>query len=124
GRGYDGYLRNAAPKFFGNSIQAAADVWATILQPGRPAVNRTPSAEAMTAYVVDEMDYLLNTKNNPPEAIEKYPILQKVNPGLAAAYERVGDLYHNYGAEHQDAEMLERAVNEWQLAMDLPDANR
>jgi len=70
------------------------------------------------------MDYLLNTKNNPPEALEKYPIFQKVNPGLAAAYERVGDLIHNYGAEHQDSEMLERAVTEWQLAMDLPDADR
>jgi tetratricopeptide (TPR) repeat protein len=124
GKGYNGYMRQAGPAFFGDAIQATADIWYTIMAPPGAVTTAKPSPATLSNYFVDEIQYLLEVKNNTVEAANKYTVLDKVNPNLPAIYERVGDLWHNAGARNGDRQLLERAVREWERALELPRADR
>lgn len=123
GAGYAGYLANAAPSFFGEAIQATSDVWYTILRAPDSTPEAKPSPEVVAWYFVDEMEYLLKKKHNVQEAMRKYQMLERVNPTLPAAYERIGDLFYSYGNARKDRDLRERAVQEWEKALDLPGCN-
>jgi tetratricopeptide (TPR) repeat protein len=62
---------------------------------------------------VDQIDYLLRVKRNMKEADRVYEQFVKTNPGILAAYERVGDAYYNYG----DKKGRARGVQEWTSAL-------
>ncbi len=124
GTGYEGYMKNAAASFFDDAARAVSDVWFTILNTASDSGFSKPSNEAMTWYAVNDIQYQLTVKNNPAEALKKYAVLEKVNTGIADAYERVGDLLDTYGAQAGDAQLRERAVKEWQRALDMPGVDR
>jgi len=124
GSGYAGYLSKAAPTFFGEAVQATADVWYTILRASEGVEEVKPSPQTVAWYFVNEMEYLLKVKRNVAEASKKYAIFERVNPGIPATYERIGDLFYAYGTASRNNELRERAVREWENAMDLGGADR
>jgi hypothetical protein len=124
GSGYGGYLRQAAPSFFGESVQATSDVWYTILRPSDAIADVKASPEAVTWFLFNEMEYLLKIKRNVKEAEKRYALLERENPGLAEVYERVGDLFYTYGGQANDVNLRERAVREWETALEMPTADR
>jgi hypothetical protein len=124
GAGYGGYLSQAGQSFFGEAVQATADVWYTILRESDAATDVKPSPEAITWYLENEMEYLVKVKRNVPEAEKKYTLLERENPGIPEVYERVGDLYFAYGNATNDRDLRERAVKEWETALDMPRAER
>ena len=110
GPGYNGYLKNAVRKLYCLACDNVANTWNTLLtNPGEP-VGTPPSKEALTWYLVAEIDYLLNVKHNPEEAENSYKYFARTNPGIVKAYEKVGDSYYDCGME-------DRAVQEWRAAL-------
>src|SRR5690606_12411056 len=114
GQDFNGYMRNGSDLFFQNSVQAISDVWFTVLRSQGDVTDAPPSDKAVTWYYVDEIDYLLNERNNVREAERVYRILAEENPGIAAAYEKVGDIFYNYARE----DMKTRGVQVWMVALD------
>lgn len=124
GKGYSGYLSNAAQSFFQEAIQASADVWFTILRAPDGAPEPQPSPETVAWYFVNEMEYLLKVKRNVAEASKKYALLERVNASNPRLYEQVGDLFYAYGSKSQNPELCERGVQEWENALNMPGADR
>jgi len=120
GKGYDGFLRESAPVFFGRAVEAVADVWYTVLRVAAEPGETTPPADHVAWYLVDEIQYLLVQKRNLYEAGKVYDHFAHVNPGVTAAYEKLGDLYYDFGTDEAKA----RAVREWQIAYDALGPNR
>ena len=119
GIGYNGFLRQAAPQYFQEAVLAVGDVWHTVLA-SRPEVQRQPTAaERLTDYFVEEVSYLLKVTDNYYPANRVYPNFRQVNPGMAEPYERLGDLYYEYGTEKNMQESVDRGVREWQVAYEL-----
>ncbi|MBI5093317.1 MAG: hypothetical protein HZB26_12860 [Candidatus Hydrogenedentes bacterium] len=117
GKGFDGYLKQGAKSYFGDAIDATADAWYTVLRLQGDPSDVAPSREAITWYFVKEMDYLLNVKKNQREAEKVYASFQRVNPEIGEAYEKVGDMFYEFGAK-------ERGVAEWNTARNYPGAQR
>lgn len=117
GKGYAGFMTQAAPKYFGDSIKAVAEVWNTILSTSPNLHDGAPSADTQTWYRVDEVGYQLQTKANPRQASRAYTYFSTINPGIPEAYEAVGDLFYQTGDERQ-------GVREWEQALAYPGATR
>jgi len=112
-KGYNGYLEQAGPAAFTNAVESVVDVWFSVLTDKAPGGEQKPSPQAQTWYLVNEIEYLLVSKQNRYEADKTYEYFKRVNPGIMETYERVGDLYYQSG--HTD-----RGVEEWQKALELP----
>ncbi|MBN2310207.1 MAG: hypothetical protein JXR94_14630 [Candidatus Hydrogenedentes bacterium] len=119
GVGYDGYLRKGGEALFEEAVQAVADAWFTVLRVEGDPSDVRPSAESVTWYLADEIDYLLTVKHNQLEAEKVYDTFADVNPDILPAYETVGDSFYAYGAK-------ERGVAEWKIALAFsgPDRDR
>lgn len=119
GIGYSGFLKQAAPKYFEEAVLAVADVWHTTLLMQSSVLRAPTDRGRLTEYFVNEVDYLLNVKDNYQQANRVYPNFRQVNPGKAESYERLGDLYYQYGLDKNMEESIERGVREWQVASEL-----
>lgn len=117
GKDYQGYLKQAAPKYFGDSVKAVAEVWNTILSTEPNLHDGSPSADTQTWYRVDEVGYQLQTKANPRQASRAYTYFSTINPGIPEAYEAVGDLFYQTGDAQQ-------GVREWEQALAYPGETR
>lgn len=120
GKGYGGFLAKGGPAYFERSVDAIADVWHSVLRLESDAAHRAASPRTITWYFVEEIAYLLNVKRNLTQADKVYENFEKANPGIAAAYDRIGDLYYAYNTP----ETKLRGVREWRIAYDMPDAAR
>lgn len=121
GIGYSGFLKQAAPIYFTRAVESVADAWDTVLRNETRAVGLSqPSNQLMTWYFVNEIAYLLNTKQNFAQALEVYRNLEKVNPQMAEAYEKAGDLFYNFGSK--DSRL--RGLAEWEKAYTVAGADR
>ena len=119
GVGYNGFLKLAASAYFEEAVLAVADAWHTVLV-ARPEVAQHPTTRPrLTDYFVEEVSYLLNVRDNYFQANRIYPNFRQVNPREARAYERLGDLYYDYGLAKRLAESVDRGVREWQVAHGL-----
>ncbi|MFO7776017.1 MAG: hypothetical protein R6W89_09490 [Candidatus Hydrogenedentota bacterium] len=116
-RGYQGYLSNAAPRLFSSSIRAVADAWHTVFRPQAPLEGQPASGEQLAWYYTDEIDYVLNVRGDRRAADLAYRKFEQANPGLYAPYEEIGDAFYEYG-DH------ERAVREWEYALNLDGEDR
>jgi len=120
GRGYGGFLNQATPTYFKRAVHAVADTWFTILRREGDVTQARASDRSLAFYFVNEIEYLLNVKKNVRQADRAYANFEAVNPGLSEAYERIGDLYYNYGTP----ETTERGVHEWRQAHQIAGADR
>ncbi|GMV98952.1 MAG: hypothetical protein AMXMBFR84_00920 [Candidatus Hydrogenedentota bacterium] len=123
GKNYNGYLKNGTGLFFQKSVQAISDVWYTVLRNEADPTHSAPSDKAITWYYVDEISHLLNEKHNTREAERVYRIFAESNPGIADAFEKVGDVYYNYSRD----DLKDRGVQIWMVALDNaegPERNR
>ncbi len=120
GAGYAGFLTRGGPAYFERAVDAVADVWHTVLRMEGDPMHPPASPRSMTWYFVNEIAYLLNVKRNLAQADRVYENFVKVNPGIAAAYDRIGDLYYAYNTP----EAKLRGVREWRIAYDMPGAER
>jgi len=112
GQRFNGFLRKGGQAYFGRAIEAAADVWYTVLRIEGDPSDMPPSPPIAARYFVNEIGYLLNEKRNIHQANKTYANFVAVNPGLMELYEEVGDLYCAYGTD----EAKERGVREWRIA--------
>lgn len=119
-RGYKGFLSESSTAYFSRAVESAADVWFTVMREN-PGIGIEPaSRNALTWFFVREIEYLLDQKHNLLAASKAYENFEKANPGIADAYESVGDLYYAYGTEAS----VKRAVEEWQKAYDMAGGER
>ena len=111
--GYNGFLKQGGRTYFIRAVEAVADVWYTVLQEDVPAVGMSlskPSARTLTWYFVNEMEYLINKKNNMTQVEKVYANFERVNPQLMEAYEHLGDIFY----ANEDPKVKTRGVAEWQ----------
>ena len=120
GIGYDGFLRGAGETLFGRSVEAVGDIWHTVLAEEAPGGEVAPSPQALTWYYVDAVRYFLYEKNSFMQALRAYDNFEAVNPGIAEAYEVLGDLFYEFGT----GEASERGVQEWKIAQRMPGPQR
>lgn len=115
GRGYDGFLAEGGRAYFTYCVEAVADIWYTVLRKQGDPAHLTSSPHMLTWYFVNEIEYLVNEKNNMFAADKSYKNFESVNQGIAEAYSEIGDIYYAYGTE----EAKKRGVREWRIAYDL-----
>ncbi|MFA6239362.1 MAG: hypothetical protein WC655_00450 [Candidatus Hydrogenedentales bacterium] len=113
GSGYAGFLSKGGQVFFSEAVQAVSDVWYTVLLPEGDAADVKPSAQALTWYLVDQVEYLLKVKKNMKEAEKVYDQFAKQSCTTLAAYERIADSFYAFG----DKRGRERGVREWAGAL-------
>jgi len=121
GNGYQGYLRNGGKAFFTRAVTAAADAWHSVLKVVNEHGDVPPSTQAVTAYLIDEMRFLLQKKGNLHQAQKAYDDFAQAGRHSTEAFERVGDLFYAFGGDaRQDEaarrEARDRAVREWRIA--------
>jgi hypothetical protein len=97
GPGYDGYMKNGGEAFFKNAVEAIADVWHTVLQTGQNV--GSSSDQALTWFLVDEIEYLLSVKKNIHGAEKSQELFTRVNRNDFEAYEKVADYFYGFGGE-------------------------
>lgn len=121
GLGYRGFLKQGGRAYFTRTVEAVADVWNTVLR-AEPVGGdiMKPSPRTLTWYFVDEMNYLLKVKGNVQQAKRVYENFEKVNPKIAEAYEKVGDIF--YAFDSRDSKL--RGIDEWQKAYSLGGTDR
>ena len=112
GAGYDGYLKNGADVFYTRACIAVADIWHTVLRLEGGIFETLPSDRAIAWYFADEIEYLLLSKGNVPDAERAYDHFVSADPGIPEAYERIGDHYYRFGD-------MGRAVDEWRIAASI-----
>jgi hypothetical protein len=116
GNGYNGYMNQAAQTYYQRTIEAIVDVWYTIFTPERRQAVIPPSNRTMTYYYIDEIEYLLNEKENFDFANRSYTLYEQFNPDLKETHLNIGDLYYNYGVEQDFRQSVQRGVDEWKKA--------
>jgi tetratricopeptide (TPR) repeat protein len=110
GKGYDGYLRTGGEALFGVAVEGVANAVGSILHPKPIANAALPSDRSVMEFFILEVAYLLKEKDNPHEAEKAYACFINVNPGDLQAYERMGDVFYDYG-------LRDRGVQEWKMAL-------
>lgn len=123
GLNYNGFLKQGGRAYYLRAVAAVADVWYTVLQNNinvEDFILTKPSPRTLTWYFVDEMEYLLNEKQNMTQVEKVYVNFEEVNPGIMEAYERLGDIF--YASEDENIKL--RGVAEWKKAYDFGDADR
>ncbi|MBX7256260.1 MAG: hypothetical protein K1Y02_07845 [Candidatus Hydrogenedentes bacterium] len=113
GLGYDGFLKQGGQVFFNDAVQAVSDVWYTVLLPEGDSADIKPSDQALTRYLVDQIEYLLKVKKNVKEAERVYDQFAKQRSTLLGDYERIADAFYATG----DKKGRERGVSEWTSAL-------
>ncbi len=125
GNGAKGFLAQAGQSYFERSVEAARDTWFTVLRPAGDTDDLEPSPDALAAYFVDEIRYLLEVRKNPREADRAYENFAKVEGvDKRLDYETIGDLYYASGESANNDSSRERGVREWQLAQGKPGPQR
>jgi len=130
GKGSSGYMKEAAQIFFARSVSSVADVWNTVLRIAGEPTDVTPSEKAVIAYLVAEVQYLLQEKGNFNQAVKSYDNLEQVARNAPDAFEKAGDLFYGYGMRNLSVagapaeEAKERGVREWRIAYDMPGSER
>jgi hypothetical protein len=117
GRGFDGYLSQAAPSFFAESVRAVTDVWYTIFVTDSGKDTFVPSEISVAWYLVAEIEYQLRFRRNLDEAERAYRTFERLDLGLQAAHVKIGDLLYAFGAH-------DRGVQEWQRALEFSGPER
>jgi len=117
GTGYRGYLANGALVFYRQAVQGVADTWHTVISPKDEPTDVAPSDEALTWYLTEEIEYLLMVRKNRLEANQAYERFASVNPGILAAYDKVGDCFYAFGDSR-------RAAEEWTNALQMSGPER
>lgn len=112
GKGYNGYLSDSVAQYFTRAAESVADVWHTILKTEQPRGRAATPKNNMAWYFVDEIDFLLNAKDNLFLADKVYRNFEQVSEDMPDPYEKLGDLYYQYDGE----EGVERGVREWRIA--------
>ncbi len=123
GKGYEGFMKQGGPAYFIRAVEAIADVWYTVLQEDTPVVEFSlskPSARTLTWYFVNEMEYLVNEKQNMTQVEKVYANFEKVNPQMMETYERLGDIFYT----NESREVKQRGVSEWQKAYNFSGPRR
>jgi tetratricopeptide (TPR) repeat protein len=120
GKGYEGYLKEAGPAFFGRAVETVADIWHTVLRVETDPSDVAPSPKVVTWYLVDQIQYLLAEKKNFHQATVAYEDFERATTDVPEAFEKVGDLFYAFGAD----EARDRGVREWRLAYDQAGADR
>jgi hypothetical protein len=120
GRGARGMLAEAGQHYYERAVHATVDVWYTVLRPEGEPSDVPPSREQMALYYIEEVKYLLKSKGNLPYAKTAYEMFKKYHTGMPMAYIELGDAFYNYGTP----EGIERGVQEWVRAYDIPGAPR
>jgi len=118
GVNYDGIMKQGGRAYFIRAIETIADVWNTVLRADVVSKEFTlskPSARTLTWYFLDEMEFLINSKDNMVQVEKVYSNFEKVNPGIAEAYDQLGDIFYANTNEIVKA----RGVVEWQKAYEL-----
>ncbi len=118
GVGYEGFLKQGGRAYFIRAVETVADVWNTVLRAdsaGAGFALAKPSPRSLTWYFVDEMEYLVNVKNNQLQIEKVYKNFEEANPRLTEAYEYIADVFY----AHPDEVIKMRGVAEWQKAYDL-----
>lgn len=120
GNGYRGYLNQGGQAMFGRAIEAVADAWFTVLRVQSDPSDLPPSRAIAAWYLADEIEYLLLHKRNFHEAVKAHKRFTQVNPAIAEAYDKVGDVFYAFGTE----ESQDHAIAEWQVAYNTTGADR
>lgn len=120
GSGYAGYLKSGAQSIFGQSVDAVADIWYTVLRVQPDPEMAEPSREVVCWYLVKEVQYLLGEKKNFHQATKSYEHFEALGVHEAKAVDTMGDLFYKFGSQ----EAVDRGVHEWQLAYDMTGADR
>lgn len=120
GLGYEGIMSQAAETYFGRAIESVADVLYTVLRPESASSDRNPSPRAVARYFIEEIEYLLNERQNFEQAEKAYVLYESVGQTSPADYARIGDLFYAFGTK--DAQ--ERGVREWKKAQRQPGPHR
>ncbi len=116
--GYDGMMRQAGRAYFVRAVEAIADVWNTVLRADAAMADfrlSKPSPRTLTWYFIDEMEFLLNVKDNMLQVEKVYANFETVNPRLAEAYEQLGDIFY----AHERESVRLRGVAEWRKAFEI-----
>ena len=120
GEGYNGYLMKGGQNFFENSVVAVADAWYTVFRTEGDTTDIAPSSQALTWYLVNEIQFLLVQKKNMLEAENVYRQLTAINANEQEVYERVGDAFYAF----ESKEGRERGVQEWDAALSMSGKGR
>jgi len=123
GKNYNGYLKQGGQAYFIRAVETVADVWNTVLQHEdtvRAFGLSRPSDRSLAWYFVQEMEYLLNVKDNMTQVEIVYKNFEKVGVGMTDAMEYIGDMLYAYP---QKSVKL-RGVAEWQKAFDMGGKDR
>ena len=116
GRGYEGFLDEAAQAYFQRSIEAVVDVWYTVFrEKGEPGEVK-PSSRQLALYYIAEVGYLLDVMHNTDYADRAYGVFKEVDPTFWMAYVEIGDLFYGIGTD----EGKMRGVEEWKIAQRVP----
>jgi len=97
-----------------------ADIWNTVLSTRSDSSFTSPRREDVAWYFVDEVRYLLHQKHNFYQSTVTYQNFEKVNPHLADAIEKMGDLFYAFNS----TEAQDRGVSEWKKAYEVAGAER
>jgi len=119
GVGYDGFLKNGGDVLFGRAVQCVGDAWNTVYDKSLVTTEAAPSPRVLTWYFVGQIEYSLNVRKSMALAENAYSFFEQVNPGLADAYEAVGDVFYEFGTD----QAIERGVEEWLKARNMPDGD-
>ncbi|NLN91838.1 MAG: hypothetical protein GX130_00830 [Candidatus Hydrogenedens sp.] len=123
GTNYKGYLKLGGQAYFIRAVETVADVWNTVLQHEdtvRAFGLSKPSSRSLAWYFVQEMDYLLNVKDNMTQVEIIYKNFERVGAGMTEAMEQIGDMFY----DHPQRTVKLRGVSEWQKAFDMGGKDR
>lgn len=123
GINYKGYLKQGGQAYFIRAVETVADVWNTVLQHEdtvRAFGLSKPSNRSLAWYFVQEMDYLLNVKDNLTQVETIYKNFELVGTGMTEAMEQIGDMFY----DHPERNVKLRGVSEWQKAFDMGGKDR
>ncbi len=125
GNGRLGFLAQAGQTYFSRAVEAARNVWFTVLRAKGDPGDVEPSPDTVTVYFVDEIRYLLEVRKNIHEADRAYGNFAKIEDvDKRSFYETIGDLYYAHGESADASDARDRGVREWQLAQGEPGPQR
>lgn len=120
GTGYDGFMKEAGPVYFGRATEAVADAWHSVLKINNSYAEVAPSRDVIGWYFVNEIRYLLERKKNMFQATKAYENFMQAGKNMPLALDRIGDLFYKFGTN----EGRDRGVREWRIAYDQAGADR
>jgi tetratricopeptide (TPR) repeat protein len=120
GTGYNGFMKEAGPVYFGKATEAVADAWHSVLKINNSYAEVAPSRDVIGWYFVNEIKYLLERKKNMYQATKAYENFMQAGKNMPEALETIGDLFYDFGNQ----EGRDRGVREWRIAYDMTGSDR